>query len=192
MNIVNNCESLIWKDVQGFEGIYVINQFGTVKSLPRTVHRSLNGDISYQGKTLKHVLRNGYPSVYLLNKYYLVHRLVAMAFVENPNNYSEINHKDENPLNCSYDNLEWCTHKYNINYGTRTKKAAQTISVKNTGKISPKRKKVFYKGTVYDSLTSFCKSFNKSLSVVSRWLNGKRSMPSEFSDGNLCYVEVRI
>ena len=47
-----------------------------------------------------------------------VHRLVAMAFVSNPNNYTEVNHIDENPKNNRADNLEWCTRKYNMNYGT--------------------------------------------------------------------------
>ena len=49
---------------------------------------------------------------------FLAHRLVAMAFLENPNDYPCVNHKDENPLNNNVDNLEWCTHKYNSNYGT--------------------------------------------------------------------------
>lgn len=47
-----------------------------------------------------------------------IHRLVAETFIQNPNNYPEVNHKDENKLNNSVDNLEWCTHKYNVNYGT--------------------------------------------------------------------------
>lgn len=53
---------------------------------------------------------------------YLVHRLVAGAFIDNPNNLPEINHKDENPLNNVVFNLEWCTHKYNMNYNNLGKR----------------------------------------------------------------------
>lgn len=56
---------------------------------------------------------NGKPSVFL------VHRLIALTFIDNPNNYPWINHKDEDRSNNSVDNLEWCTPKYNANYGTR-------------------------------------------------------------------------
>ena len=56
---------------------------------------------------------------------FLVHRLVAQSFIPNPNRLSEINHKDENPLNNCVENLEWCTHKYNVNYGTRNKRASE-------------------------------------------------------------------
>ena len=57
-----------------------------------------------------------------------VHRLVAQCFLPNPDNLPCINHKDENPSNNNVDNLEWCTNEYNINYGTRTQRAAVTCS----------------------------------------------------------------
>ena len=58
-----------------------------------------------------------------------VHRLVALAFIENPNNLPQVNHKDENKLNCNVDNLEWCDAKYNCNYGTRNLRASQSNSI---------------------------------------------------------------
>ena len=60
----------------------------------------------------------------------MIHRLVALAFLDNPNNYPQINHKDENKLNNCVDNLEWCDAKYNINYGTRNDRMAKTQSRK--------------------------------------------------------------
>ena len=58
-------------------------------------------------------------------KTFLVHRLVAEAFVPNPHNFPCVNHKDENKRNNNADNLEWCTHEYNMAYGTRNKRIAE-------------------------------------------------------------------
>lgn len=79
----------------------------------------------------------GYKSVELFNnngsKRLLIHRLVAQAFIPNPENFPQVNHKDENPSNNSMDNLEWCTAKYNMNYGngaiTRHQKIDYTAEV---------------------------------------------------------------
>lgn len=59
-----------------------------------------------------------------------VHRLVALAFIDNPNGYLEVNHKDENKSNNAVDNLEWCDHTYNANYGTKPERTAQKNKVK--------------------------------------------------------------
>lgn len=70
--------------------------------------------------------KDGYLKVILYKngkpKSFQVHRLVASAFIENPLNLSEVNHRDENPSNNRVENLEWCTRKYNMNYGTRLEK----------------------------------------------------------------------
>ena len=72
----------------------------------------------------------GYKSVELFNnngsKRLLIHRLVAQAFIPNPENLPQVNHKDENPSNNNVDNLEWCTQKYNCNYGTRVDRIMET------------------------------------------------------------------
>ena len=60
--------------------------------------------------------------------YYSAHRLVAQTFIPNPNNYPEVNHKDENPINNIYYNLEWCSKSYNINYGNRNAKVSLKLS----------------------------------------------------------------
>lgn len=93
-----------------------------------------DGDvISLKGKEPKLMSqweRHGYKRVSLWEKgikfNVSVHRLVATAFIDNPNGYDEINHKDENKANNNVNNLEWCSHLYNINYGTRAKRSAET------------------------------------------------------------------
>lgn len=112
----------IWKDIPGYEGYYQVSNIGRVKSLPRKVYCNGGFHISKE-KILKQQLRKDrYFNVHLLKegvvKIYFVHRLVALAFISNPNNYPDINHKDENPSNNCVENLEWCTEKYNMNYGT--------------------------------------------------------------------------
>lgn len=109
----------IWKPIPGYEGLYEISDIGRVKSLPRETFGLLrfkeeriissNGD-GKGYRTIK-LSKNGKVSRYL------VHRLVAMAFIPNPDNLPYINHKDENRSNNNVGNLEWCTPKYNVNYG---------------------------------------------------------------------------
>ena len=112
----------IWKDIKKYEGIYQISNLGRVKSLSRQKKHSYNGVALLKEKILKPQKANGYYFVRLckdsISKQYLVHRLVASHFLNNPNNYNEINHIDEDKTNNNAINLEWCTHKYNINYGT--------------------------------------------------------------------------
>ena len=77
-----------------------------------------------------------------IHKYYLIHRLVAQAFIPNPDNLSEVNHKDEDKSNNRADNLEWCDHKYNMNYNDVQKRRSQRM--KENGiyeKITLKRTK---------------------------------------------------
>ena len=98
----------IWSVIIGFP-MYKISTFGRVKSL-------------YTNKILKPINKKGYMFVTLAEggKQYnrAIHRLVAKAFIANPNRYPMINHKDENKANNIITNLEWCDAKYNSNYGT--------------------------------------------------------------------------
>ena len=73
------------------------------------------------------VSKNGYQQITLDNSQLLVHRLVAQAFIPNPNNLPCVNHKDENPGNNDFRNLEWCTYKYNSNYGTNPSRHSKKI-----------------------------------------------------------------
>ena len=116
----------IWKDIKGYEGLYQISNFGYIKSL------------HYSGGTKQKIMKfgkdkDGYLQIILTknkkHKVYKVHRLVAQTFIPNPDNLPQINHRDENKQNNNVNNLEWCSNKYNSNYGTKNdwnkKKVAQ-------------------------------------------------------------------
>ena len=113
----------IYKDIEGYEGLYQVSNKGNVKSFVN------NNGVSRE-KVLKPAIRNGYKKVTLYKnktfKRFYVHRLVAQAFIENPNNYPCINHKDECKTNNVVSNIEWCTQKYNINYGTCIKRRSES------------------------------------------------------------------
>ena len=128
-----------WKDITGFEGRYQISNFGRVKSLERTISYSASNQTGIEFEIHKYCPET-IIKTYIYGRYehvglrknsktynFSIHRLVATHFVPNPNNYPIINHKDENNLNNRADNLEWCTHKYNSNYGTRNKRIADKL-----------------------------------------------------------------
>lgn len=128
-----------WRDIEGYEGKYQVSNTGRV--------RSLNYNGTGKTKVLKPCISNmGYKLISLWKngkgKSYLVHRLVAQAFLPNPNNYPMINHIDENKANNQVSNLEWCTNKYNINYGTRNERASNSMKGKYKGKNNPSAKPV--------------------------------------------------
>ena len=102
----------IWKNVTGYENCYQVSNFGNVRSLDRLD----SAGRKRKGRTLIPIIdKFGYCSVHLLKngktKTIKIHRLVALEFLENPLNYKEINHKDENKQNNSAKNLEWCDKK---------------------------------------------------------------------------------
>ena len=129
----------IWKDIEGYEGLYQVSNLGRVKALDRYV-KHWRGGLLLRKEQIKRQSNDcdGYLIVTLCKegkiKNYRVHRLVAEAFIPNPNNYPQVNHKDENKQNnfvwvnedgtvdLEKSNLEWCTNKYNVTYGTGIKR----------------------------------------------------------------------
>lgn len=120
MEIINlNLENELWKEISGYEEYYMISNFGRIKSTsaPRLKIISFYKSIR-KAKIIKAAIRkDGYAVAKLCingkTKSYALHRLVAKAFIPNPDNKPEINHKDFNKLNNHYSNLEWCTQKEN-------------------------------------------------------------------------------
>ena len=111
----------IWKDKKDYEGHYQVSNFGRVKSIKFGKERILKPVTNSSGYLLVELYKNN------IKKKYSVHRLVAEAFIPNPYNLPQVNHKDENKLNNNVDNLEWCTNEYNINYGTRTERYSKPV-----------------------------------------------------------------
>ena len=99
----------LWRDVKGYQGCYQVSNYGRVKSTAQ--HNWLHKQIIRKPKTRRYaelpLASNG------KTKWVLVHRLVAQAFIPNPQNKPEVNHKDGNKLNNNVDNLQWCTKSEN-------------------------------------------------------------------------------
>ena len=151
-----------WRDIEGYEGLYQVSNLGRVKSL--------NYKRTKQEAILKYGYdKDGYKQVFLCkngkSKVFKVHKLVAMAFILNANNYPQINHKDEDKNNNCVSNLEWCTNEHNINYGTRNNKVAKALSKKVTC-ITTRE--------VFDSMQEASKKYNIPTANISNCCRGKR------------------
>lgn len=109
----------IWKEIKETSGLYSVSNQGRVR----------NNKTGKEMKPSQYV--NGYLAAQLMTmgkqKRYRIHRLVAEYFIPNPNKYPQVNHKDENKQNNDVNNLEWCTAKQNINYGTKIKRTAEKL-----------------------------------------------------------------
>jgi hypothetical protein len=103
----------VWKDIPGYEGLYQVSNIGNVRSMNYKGHggiKNLTPKTNNCGRLWVDLWKNG------SGKCFLIHRLVAMAFIPNPNDYPQINHIDEDPKNNRVENLEWCTARYNVRF----------------------------------------------------------------------------
>lgn len=127
----------VWKDIEGYEGKYQVSNLGRVRSLPRPkTSRNAHGEFTFttKPKILKAFEQNGGYQRISFGKgkdkvAIFVHRLVAQAFIPNPDNLPHINHKDENPKNNRADNLEWCNAEYNNSYGNHIERCKRHQAV---------------------------------------------------------------
>ena len=135
----------IWKPIEGYSGRYEVSNYGNVKRVSHET-KAKDGTI----KTFKEELKkqgtdkDGYKTVMLYigrnRKLFKVHRLVALAFIDNPNNLPMVNHKDENKANNHISNLEWCNCLYNNNYGTRNKRLSESRKGRKRNDLSRDKK----------------------------------------------------
>ena len=178
--------SEIWKPCVGFEGFYEVSNFGNVRSIAVYIDK-YKRVCQRKSPVLKalETTREGYKrvllSLYGKHHHCAVHRLVGMAFIPNENNLPEINHKDENPANNKVENLEWCTRKYNANYGTLPNR----ISGWQTN--SPVRSKAIYQYTkdgefitAYPSLNEAGRCVGVSGDMIGRVCKGKAKSAAGF------------
>lgn len=156
-----------WKNVTGFVGRYQVSNFGRVRSLDMFI----NGRVRH-GRILTNRNRpDGYQDVLLSynGKQYRpkVHRLVAQAFVANPDGLEEINHKDEDKTNNAVENLEWCTRKYNNAYRGLLSRRAPSVSIQVKALFNDKQKE-------FPSVKRAAKYFGISPSGIYDCLNNKQ------------------
>lgn len=170
-----------WRDVVGYEGYYQVSNTGQVRNTKTGYMLS------------QYIANNGYLSLRLgrcnkdKKKLVCVHRLVAEAFVPNPNNFYYVGHIDENRLNNCSSNLKWCTASENnneIQHKIRISNGRKNISMKGKAqKIG-----VYCDGCFYSSIVEFSIEHCLNPSTVWRWLNNITKMPTIWKERGLCYA----
>lgn len=156
-----------FKDIKGFENIYQISNKGTVKSLRFNKERILRTQTDIFGYHYINLNCDG------KSYKYKIHRLVAEAFIPNPNNYPIINHINEDKTDNRVENLEWCTYSYNNTYNDRAKKSG-----KKSGKTLSRPIIQLTKNGEFirewESATEASKQLNIPLPNITNCINGKK------------------
>lgn len=186
---LNDIENEIWLPVVGYEGLYAVSNMGRVKSLGNNKLR--------KEKILSQILNNnnGYLQLTLYKEgkmqTFLVHRLVATAFLENPNGYRCVNHKNEIKTDNRVENLEWCDDKYNLNYknaqakrvASTDYKAFQARRVAHTDyKAIVEKRKIDYKA-IAEKLSRQVYQYSLDGTLVSIWESTKECKKNGYNQG---------
>lgn len=173
-------EEEIWKPIEGFESYYMVSSLGNIKALTREVkfthavtgkrhNRTTKETILKKGNT-----RGGYKHVNLSKdlraKCYRVCRLVAKAFIPNPENKPQVNHKNGIKFDDRAENLEWVTASENMQHASNNGLVRYLRGSENPGS---KKVRCLKTGNIYDSITAYSKANNIDSSNVSRFLSGK-------------------
>lgn len=143
------------KDIKGFDGKYAITEDGRVWSY--RYNKFFTPQIDGSGYYRVQLTKDG------KHRNYRIHRLVAEAFIPNPQNLPEVNHLDEVKTNNNVYNLEWCDHSYNINYGTRLDRMSKTLSHKV---------RCLETGEIFDSIRDCGSKLNIDTGDLSKHLRG--------------------
>lgn len=153
-----------WREVLGYDTLYEVSNFGRVRT-------RRNGVLGYQNEYRMVEPRDNGKGYLAFNwkvggrqKTAYVHRLVAEAFIPNPEKLEDVNHKDENKENNHVDNLEWVSHRYNCNYGNRNVKTAH----KNSKPVI-----CLETGVKYESATSAAEQLGICVTSITNCLNGR-------------------
>ena len=179
-----------WRSIAGYEGYYEVSNLGRVRSLKRTITNAYGVKVKIRPRILRQTLsgpgkkrkkKDRYKSVGLhkdgVGRTFKVHRLVAEAFIPNPDNLPEIDHIDANKKNNRVDNLRWCTHQQNMQYmvemGLYRGSYKEMLKPEVREKLLPKlRKRVIRDdGVEFESITSAAKALGRTRNAVGMVVN---------------------
>lgn len=190
----------VWKDLKFYEDEYEINTSGEVRS-KRTGRMKVAVEKD-NGYFVYNLWING------KGKQEYVHRLVALTFLSNPNNYPQVNHKDEDKRNNKLDNLEWCDARYNNTYGTARQRMAVTQKLtgatdrarqrwldRNPAKVNPKThgsnsyaKSVVCDDHIFSCIKDCAEYYGVNYATMRYWLSGDGNIPKYFKEHDLHYL----